>query len=42
MASYSHLWKYEYVNTNDLSNVQVMILINVKLNNSHITIKTKQ
>ena len=31
------------MNTNDLSNVQVMIKINVKLNksHSHITMKTK-
>jgi len=31
----------EYMNTNDLSNMQVVIKINVKLNKSHITMKTK-
>ena len=41
MVSYSHLRKCEYVNTNDLRNVQVVIKINVKLNKSHITMKTK-
>ena len=40
LARYSHLWKCKYVNTNDLSNVQVMIKINVELNKSHFAMKT--
>jgi len=42
VVSYSHLSKCKYVNTNDLSNVQVLIKINVKLNKSHITMKIKK
>jgi len=39
VASYSRLCKWEHVNTNDSSNVQMMIKMNVKLNKSRITIK---